>query len=200
MVYKCKNCGAKLNVDKDAEMVTCEYCDSVNKIEKSTFDFYNNWTQNWSQNTKKYTKLSIFITIGMVVLGIVMSVLMNPNTGVLNNNENKDEFSSEDRDDYYYGTYRYNYYQDGGLLVNCNNDAFLDIVSIALDIETSTHYIHIIDGETGERIAEKQINYDNGPKLFVVNQNFVFTAKEDFTISIYNREDLSLLRNYSLKR
>ena len=184
MVFKCNNCGAKLNVKKTDEIVTCEYCGSVNKIEFST----NNYIRNITGKSKKYTKISVIITFTMIAFGIISSLIYsNKNSTVLNTD-----------DDYYYGTFKYNYYQDGGYPIDNNNDAFLDIVTIGLNIENSQNFLQIIDGKTGERLQSIQINKEKKPKLFVVNKEYICIAKEDFTISIYNKENLSEIKTFSL--
>ncbi len=166
MVFKCKNCGAKLNVLKTDEIITCEYCGSINKIQFSANDYFRNMTVK----SKKYSKISVFIAIGMIAFGIMMSVIMNKKaTG---------GFSSDD--DYYYNTFKYNYYQDGGYLINNNNDDFLDIVTIALNIEDSENYLHILNGETGERIQSLKLDKEKEPKLFVVNEFICVSSKVNF--------------------
>lgn len=188
MVFKCKNCGAKLNVDKNDEMVTCEYCDSVNKVEFSQFDFY----RNMSTKSKKYIKISIFITLGMIAFGIVSSLVFDiQSIGPVG----KTESSS---DDYYYGTFKYTYHQNGGYLINNNNDDYLDIVSIALNVEDSENYLQILNGKTGEKIKSIKINKEKKPKLFVLDQNYICVSKEDFTVSIYEKENLFLLKTFSV--
>lgn len=183
MVYKCKNCGAKLQVEKNAETVTCEYCGSVNKVEFSMTDYF----RNISVKSKKYTKISVFFTIGIIVFGIVSSVIFK-NKGV----------SSFTDGDSYYGVHKYNYYQDSGYLIDNNNDDYLDIVTIALNIENSQSYLQILDGRTGEKIKSIQIDKEKEPKLFVVNEKYICVPKGDFTISIYDKTELSEIKSFSL--
>jgi len=183
MVYKCKNCGAKLNVDKNAENVKCEYCESVNKIEFSMNDFY----RNMSNRSKRYTKISSFFVIGMLIFGMSISLFMNK---IATNN-----FSDEDK---FYGIYKYNYYQDGGYLINNNDDGFLDIVTIALNIEDSENYLQIIDGKTGKRLKSIKLNKGKEPKLLVINKKYICISKEDFTITIYENKELLEIKTFSL--
>jgi len=184
MVYKCKNCGAKLNINKTDEIVTCEYCGSVNKIQFSMNDFY----RNMSLKSKKYTKISIFFTIGMIAFGIISSLIFsNKSSNVFNSDEN-----------YYYGTFKYNYYQDSGYPIDNNNDEFLDIVTIGLNIENSKNYLQVLDGKTGERLKSVEIDREKDPKLFVINNKHIFVAKNDFTLTIYDKINLSEIKTYSL--
>jgi outer membrane protein assembly factor BamB len=185
MVFKCKNCGAKLNVERGTEMITCEYCGSVNKVQTGFLqpDFY----KNMSVKTKKYTKWSVFFTIGMVVFGIVMSLVAN--RGGIENITDEDS---------YYGTHKYNYHLDGGYLIDNNGDAYMDIVSIASNIEDSQYYLNILNGETGEKLYSVKIVKEKSPKLFVIDQKYICVSKEDFTLSIYDTKELKELKTVSL--
>ncbi len=184
MVYKCKSCGAKLNVDKNDELVTCEYCDSVNKVEFSKFDFY----RNMSAGSKKYTKIIVVAVIAMIIFGIGSLLIFNmKTTDTVSSFENTDNKAE-----------KFLYYHDGGYLIDNNEDDFLDIVTIGIKIGGNEEYLQILDGKTGEKIKSVLIDMEKEPKLFVVNQTFICVPKKDFTISIYNKKDLSEIKTYSL--
>jgi len=184
MVYKCKNCGAKLQIEKGTEIITCEYCDSVNKVEMSQFDFY----RNMSDKTKKYTKWSVIITFGMIAFGIVLSIFMNRKA--------MGDFSSDE--DSYYGTHKYNYHFDGGYLIDIDNDEYMDIISLASNIEDGENYLNILDGSSGERLHSIMISKEKGAKLFVLDQKYICLAKEDFTVSFYDKTELKEIKTLSL--
>ena len=184
MVYKCKNCGAKLNIKKTDEIITCEYCGSVNKINFSS----NNGSYSFSVNTKKYLKFYIIFAAVMIIFGFLSFLFSGPkNNKILKNDEN-----------YYFGTFKYNYYQDYGYLINNNNDEFLDIATVGLNIENSKNYLQILDGKTGKRIKSVEIDKEKEPKLFVIDNKYIFIARNDFTLSIYDKTNLSEIKTFAL--
>ncbi len=185
MVFKCKNCGAKLKIDKSAETIKCEYCDSVNKIDFSANDFY----RKMANNSKKYTKFYLILFVIIFLFGFGYSFFMNKQL------INKIPFTDNET---YYGVPKYNYSNNGGYLIKNNNDEFLDIVTLAFNIEDSQNYLQIIDGKTGKRTSSIKIDKEIKSELVVINNEFIFLAKDDFTLTLYDKTNLAEIKTFLL--
>jgi DNA-directed RNA polymerase subunit RPC12/RpoP len=142
MVYKCYNCGAKLKIDQTSEIIVCEYCASVNKIELKRSET----SVNVQVQTKKPASvIGIISVVAVLFIGLIAYYIMRQSP---QNNEITIE-----------GVSPYSYQQDGGYLIDQNNDGIMDIATMAMLTSDSQYEIQILDGKTGSILASAESDF-----------------------------------------
>ena len=167
MVYKCFNCGAKLEIDKTTEIIRCDYCGSVNKIEMNHTGTQFKILPSQKKNASVIS-IIIFIVVFFIGLFIYLSMRENiPSTEITIG-----------------GVSPFSFHQDGGYLIDQNNDNALDIVTMAMMDPDGTFEIQILDGKTGSILASAESDYAQKAKLITVCHDMIFATKEDLTLTI----------------
>ncbi len=191
MVYKCKNCGAKLSVKKKQSFVKCSYCGTNNKIEYTQSDYL----RESSKRSKKYTKY-ILIGVGIVTLiGLIPGiwVSLSSNNATNNSTNNSTDNSNTQEEKLYYQ------YSSSPAMVDYNDDKILDIVAIAehkKEYGSNGNFLHLIKSNTGDIIDSVKIETDNKAEIFSVTDDHVFLTY-DFILKVYDK-NLTPVKTLSL--
>jgi hypothetical protein len=188
MVYKCKNCGAKLEIDKTTEFIKCAYCGSVNKIEVNPVKGYIS-----DMKSKSRIGCLAIISFVLILIGTGLTVYF------LNRPKQTPDTSETETNISLKKDLPYTYYLDNGFLIDFNGDKYIDIATMAINTdEKGAHYLQILDGKTGRILKQTKTDKEKNPDLYVFDKKYIFVAKDDFTFTLYDLNNLSVNKTFAL--
>lgn len=99
---KCKNCGAKLKVDENVDVVTCKYCNTTFSVEdtykesyKKTKGMIDATNDAYKEKLKEQRKNPIYMFVSIFIVIVFIVVFFSIGYGIYKSAKNTNEFNKQ---------------------------------------------------------------------------------------------------------
>jgi len=170
MAKKCKSCGAPLDFSGDLEEIKCNYCGTLNSIQRINLGkiiaaFFNQ-KPTVVQKKQKKTPLILSLILG---IGIPVVFVLSQFTTIFGN---------------------LNWISDCQF-IDYNHDGVLDIVGYT-KVPARWEILTIVDGNNGKLLEKKDIQETGiAKKIYCVNQEYIITTSSDNLLVLYEPKNLT---------